>query len=340
MSDPFWFQAFGCGTGREWGLFAAGGKGGRLEEKPHRRESRHELRGRAARRGLLRRARRNAEPRGDRERRRATTYRRRRRQGSLARFRTSARLRRHGGKASAFPVDRRPAIARSRSSAGRSIARRSIARTGSGAETPCGVSGAIGAMGAMGAIGALNSVRRDLKKVARPERAKSQCLVFQDRARRLWRGRSVSRRHRSAAPDHRARVPGHAAEVRRHGCCARNGMKNGCLRCSSWSGNTRAPTSATRQAIHQLYLRNTRSINNWDLVDSSAAQIVGAHLEQARSPGAATAGAIEISVGAAHRDDRDVSLHPSERLQGRAHHRRRCCVGTSTTSSTRRSAGC
>jgi 3-methyladenine DNA glycosylase AlkD len=35
----------------------------------------------------------------------------------------------------------------------------------------------------------------------------------------------------------------------------------------------------TRQAIHQLYLRNTRSINNWDLVDSSAAQIVGAHLE-------------------------------------------------------------
>ena len=35
----------------------------------------------------------------------------------------------------------------------------------------------------------------------------------------------------------------------------------------------------TRHTIHQLYLRNTRSINNWDLVDSSAAQIVGAHLE-------------------------------------------------------------
>ena len=35
----------------------------------------------------------------------------------------------------------------------------------------------------------------------------------------------------------------------------------------------------TRDAIHQLYLRNTTSINNWDLVDSSAAQIVGAHLE-------------------------------------------------------------
>lgn len=35
----------------------------------------------------------------------------------------------------------------------------------------------------------------------------------------------------------------------------------------------------TRHRIHQLYLRNTRWINNWDLVDSSAAQIVGAHLE-------------------------------------------------------------
>jgi len=34
-----------------------------------------------------------------------------------------------------------------------------------------------------------------------------------------------------------------------------------------------------REAIYKAYLRNTRWINNWDLVDSSAAQIVGAHLE-------------------------------------------------------------
>jgi 3-methyladenine DNA glycosylase AlkD len=33
-----------------------------------------------------------------------------------------------------------------------------------------------------------------------------------------------------------------------------------------------------RRRIHRLYLRNTRWINNWDLVDSSAAPIVGAHL--------------------------------------------------------------
>jgi 3-methyladenine DNA glycosylase AlkD len=34
-----------------------------------------------------------------------------------------------------------------------------------------------------------------------------------------------------------------------------------------------------REAIFRLYLRNKRRINNWDLVDSSAPQIVGAHLE-------------------------------------------------------------
>jgi 3-methyladenine DNA glycosylase AlkD len=37
-------------------------------------------------------------------------------------------------------------------------------------------------------------------------------------------------------------------------------------------------SSADRDAIAKLYLRNTRWINNWDLVDSSAAPIIGAHL--------------------------------------------------------------
>jgi 3-methyladenine DNA glycosylase AlkD len=35
----------------------------------------------------------------------------------------------------------------------------------------------------------------------------------------------------------------------------------------------------TREAIYRLYLRSTRYVNNWDLVDSSAPYIVGAHLE-------------------------------------------------------------
>lgn len=35
---------------------------------------------------------------------------------------------------------------------------------------------------------------------------------------------------------------------------------------------------AERQAIHAAYLANTGYVNNWDLVDSSAEQLVGAHL--------------------------------------------------------------
>ena len=40
-----------------------------------------------------------------------------------------------------------------------------------------------------------------------------------------------------------------------------------------------------RDAIYDTYLRSTRHINNWDLVDCSAAQIVGAHLAaKSRAP--------------------------------------------------------
>lgn len=42
---------------------------------------------------------------------------------------------------------------------------------------------------------------------------------------------------------------------------------------------------ALREEIYRLYLKSTRFINNWDLVDSSAEQIVGAHLwEKPRTP--------------------------------------------------------
>jgi 3-methyladenine DNA glycosylase AlkD len=41
----------------------------------------------------------------------------------------------------------------------------------------------------------------------------------------------------------------------------------------------------TRETIYRIYLDHTRYINNWDLVDSSAEQIVGAHLwTQSRDP--------------------------------------------------------
>jgi 3-methyladenine DNA glycosylase AlkD len=41
----------------------------------------------------------------------------------------------------------------------------------------------------------------------------------------------------------------------------------------------------TRSQIYRLYLKSTRHINNWDLVDSSAPRIVGRHLfDRARKP--------------------------------------------------------
>ncbi len=42
---------------------------------------------------------------------------------------------------------------------------------------------------------------------------------------------------------------------------------------------------ALREEIYRLYLKSTRFVNNWDLVDSSAEHIVGAHLwERPRTP--------------------------------------------------------
>ena len=42
---------------------------------------------------------------------------------------------------------------------------------------------------------------------------------------------------------------------------------------------------AIRTSIYDVYLAHTKLVNNWDLVDSSAAQIVGAHLyERSRAP--------------------------------------------------------
>jgi 3-methyladenine DNA glycosylase AlkD len=40
----------------------------------------------------------------------------------------------------------------------------------------------------------------------------------------------------------------------------------------------RRGTGEVRETLYQVYLGNTRRVNNWDLVDSSAEHIVGAHL--------------------------------------------------------------
>jgi 3-methyladenine DNA glycosylase AlkD len=47
----------------------------------------------------------------------------------------------------------------------------------------------------------------------------------------------------------------------------------------------RTTNAAEPASIYHLYLRNTRHVNNWDLVDCSAPQIVGAYLlDQDRAP--------------------------------------------------------
>jgi 3-methyladenine DNA glycosylase AlkD len=48
-----------------------------------------------------------------------------------------------------------------------------------------------------------------------------------------------------------------------------------------WVEQYRRGGPAEREAIHQAYLANTRRINNWDLVDTSAEHIVGAHVAPA-----------------------------------------------------------
>jgi 3-methyladenine DNA glycosylase AlkD len=130
----------------------------------------------------------------------------------------------------------------------------------------------------MGASGALASVRRDIRKLARRERAETNKWFFKTGPGEYGEGdrflgltlpqlRALAREYRDMplryvvtllhSPWHEERLLALLIMVGQY---------------------VRADTP-TRQTIHQLYLQNTRWINNWDLVDSSAAQIVGAHLE-------------------------------------------------------------
>jgi 3-methyladenine DNA glycosylase AlkD len=125
---------------------------------------------------------------------------------------------------------------------------------------------------------ALSSVRRDLRKLARPDRAKSNAWFFKTGPGEYGAGdrflgltvpqlRTIAREYRDMPLKYVVtllRSPWHEERL---------------LALLIMVGQYARADEATRQAIHQLYLRNTTSINNWDLVDSSAAQIVGAHLE-------------------------------------------------------------
>ena len=137
----------------------------------------------------------------------------------------------------------------------------------------------MGATGALGATGAaLASVRRDLKKVARPDRAEGHASFFKTGPGEYGAGdrflgvtvpqlRTIAREYRDMPLKYVVKLlqsPWHEERL---------------LALLIMVGQYARADGPTRQTIHQLYLRNTKSINNWDLVDSSAAQIVGAHLE-------------------------------------------------------------
>jgi 3-methyladenine DNA glycosylase AlkD len=125
---------------------------------------------------------------------------------------------------------------------------------------------------------ALSSVRRDIRKVARRERAKSNSWFFKTGRGEYGAGdrflgvtvpqlRTIAREYRNMPLKYVVRLlqsPWHEERL---------------LALLIMVGQYVRADTQTRQTIHRLYLRNTTSINNWDLVDSSAAQIVGAHLE-------------------------------------------------------------
>ena len=130
----------------------------------------------------------------------------------------------------------------------------------------------------MGARGALSSVRRDIKEIARADRAASNRWFFKTDPGEYGAGdrflgvtvpqlRTLAREYRDMPLKYAVKLlnsPWHEERL---------------LALLILVGQYVRADLRARQAIHQAYLRNTRSINNWDLVDSSAAQIVGAHLD-------------------------------------------------------------
>lgn len=130
----------------------------------------------------------------------------------------------------------------------------------------------------MAEAAALRSVKRDIKKLARPAQAERNRTFFKLRPGQYGAGdrflgvtvpqlRTLAREYRDMPLKYVARLlqsPWHEERL---------------LALLILVGQYVRADARTRHAIHQLYLQNTRSINNWDLVDSSASQIVGAHLE-------------------------------------------------------------
>jgi 3-methyladenine DNA glycosylase AlkD len=128
---------------------------------------------------------------------------------------------------------------------------------------------------------ALAAVKRDIRKLARPQRAVTHTWFFKTAPGEYGAGdrflgvtvpqlRALAREYRDMPIKYVVRLLQSTWHEER------------LLALLILVGQYVRGDARTRQAIHQTYLRNTRSINNWDLVDCSAAQIVGAHLQTRR----------------------------------------------------------
>ena len=124
----------------------------------------------------------------------------------------------------------------------------------------------------------LAAVRRDIRALGSPERARHSLRFFRTGPGEYGEGdkffglsvpemRAIAKRYRDLGHDqvlqllqsewHEDRVVALLLLV--------DGYKRG--------------DEAGRQKIHRAYLSNTARINNWDLVDMSAGQVVGGHLD-------------------------------------------------------------
>ncbi len=127
----------------------------------------------------------------------------------------------------------------------------------------------------------LAAVRRDIRALGSPERAKHSLRFFRTGPGEYGEGdkflgltvpemRAIAKRHRDL--DHDEVLKLLQSEWHEERLVALVLLVDGYQR----------GDKARRQKIHQAYLANTKRINNWDLVDASAGAIVGGHLEPNR----------------------------------------------------------
>lgn len=126
----------------------------------------------------------------------------------------------------------------------------------------------------------LEALRREIRKLGSPERAKHSLRFFRTGPGEYGEGdkffgltvpemRAIAKQYRDL--DHEAVLELLQSEWHEDRVVALlllvDGYKRG--------------DESRRRRIHRAYLANTRRINNWDLVDMSAASLVGGHLEAA-----------------------------------------------------------